>query len=85
LPPAIAPGAKRFRGLALDDDIERMDDPGQIPEQRQNNIDPEMLSQTFLQKDPERGQQNGDDDPNDIHMNVPARRGASFIVFEAAI
>src|SRR3546814_16384151 len=51
----------------LGNDPDRVDDAGNIAEQRQQDVQPEVPPEADLQEDPERGQKNGDDDANDVH------------------
>jgi len=48
-----------------------MDDARDIPQQCQENIDPEVLANTHLEKDTERGQYYREDYPYDIHRSCP--------------
>jgi hypothetical protein len=49
------------------DNPHRMNDTGNITQQGQQNVDPEMLADPDLQKHAQRRQQDGDNDANKIH------------------
>jgi hypothetical protein len=49
------------------DDPHGMNDAGNIPEQRQHQVDPEVFTDPDLEKNPQRGQKNGEQDANQIH------------------
>src|SRR5512135_3520356 len=55
------------RPLFADDDPDRMDNAGDVAQQRQQDVDPELQPQTDLKEDAERRQQDGQKNTDDIH------------------
>jgi hypothetical protein len=54
-------------GLKLGDHPYRMDDTGDVSQKGQQDIDPEMLPDSYLKKYAQWGQKYGRDDSKDIH------------------
>ncbi len=67
----------RPRQLPFDDDVKRVDDPRNVSEDRQDDVDPKVLSKPFLKEDAEWWQQYRNDDPDDVHASRSDLR-ASF-------
>jgi hypothetical protein len=61
----------RRRALAFGDDPDCVDDPRNIAEQGQQDIQPESAGETDLQKHPERRQQDGDKYADQVHEVTP--------------
>jgi sterol desaturase/sphingolipid hydroxylase (fatty acid hydroxylase superfamily) len=61
--PAAAASASR-------DDPDRVHDAGDVAEQRQQNVQPEVRTQSDLQKNAERRQQDREDDSQNVHQAV---------------
>src|SRR5690606_12397491 len=59
------------RSLSASDDPHRVDDAREITEQRQQDIQPEGTAEPDLKKHPQRRQQNGSNESQDIHLNTP--------------
>jgi hypothetical protein len=59
------------------DDPDCMDDPGDVPKDRQQNVEPEMQTQADREKDAHGRQQDGQNDTDDIH-NMSPQRAASI-------
>jgi hypothetical protein len=50
------------------DDIDRMHNAGDIAKDRQQDVDPEMLAQTFLQENAQGGQKDSNDNTDKVHV-----------------
>jgi len=50
--------------LLLYDHPDRVNDSRNVPQQRQQDVQPEMLAQPNLQEDPQRRQKDSDDNAN---------------------
>lgn len=48
-----------------------MDDPGDVAENRQQDIEPEVQTYAHLQEYSERRQQDGKYDSDDVHVRLP--------------
>lgn len=60
-------GAIQNADLALSNDPYSMNDTGDVAEQCQQNIQPERTSKPYLEKDPQRGEQNCNDYSDQVH------------------
>ena len=45
-----------------------MDDAGDVSKNRQQDVEPEVTANSNLQKDAERGENNGGNDPGDVDL-----------------
>src|SRR3546814_20207479 len=52
-----------------------MHDPGNIAEEREQDVQPEVSSEADLQEDAQRRQQDRQDDANEIHASAPRFAG----------
>ena len=71
----------RRLGLALGDDIDRMDDAGEIAQEGEQDIDPELWTDAYLQEHAERRQKDGDDDAQKVQntlLNEESNRPSLF-------
>lgn len=54
------------RGSSGEDDIQRVDNPGNVPEDGQNDVEPELVGAPNFEKHPEGRKDDGKDDLGDI-------------------
>lgn len=61
-----------YRGSsAFRDDIDRVDDAGEIAKDRQQHVDPELRAKPDLQENPEGRQKDREDDAKNVHNKFP--------------
>lgn len=61
----------RLLNSPLGDDVHRMNDAREITEQGQQDVQPEGASEADLQENPQRREENGDQNADQIHGGSP--------------
>src|SRR3546814_7591445 len=64
--------------LAARDDPDRVHDTGDVAEQRQQDVEPEMQPDADLQEDAEGRQHDGENDPDDVQGGTLLLKGDAF-------
>ena len=57
---------KNKRGSSCEDDIQRVDDPGEVTENGQKHVEPELVVAANFKEHPERRENDGKDDLRNI-------------------